>query len=191
MTNDVAEMLAYSREELELVCDELGAKSREQSICHLFYGPENIKSDSKEEKAYLSILVPALRQAGFEVDVIGGSIGVEAWGRARLSNSWSDKIVPLMCAIGDRAGCEYGGWTWEPKGRPNYVARLTPMILAIAFGLSFMFAIDVAFDWYMGDLGDKVTSNIAGRTWRMAIFIAIISVPTAILHDWYERRKYR
>ena len=115
--NDVAEMLALSRKLISEIQHEI-TKLGSQPICHHF-SSEKADYDSPEERQYLNVIIPALTERGLDVDAIGGPFGVEAWERTEPNEAWVSSTVPAMCAIGDKAGCIYQGWSWEPPRVPT------------------------------------------------------------------------
>jgi hypothetical protein len=107
----------------------------------------------------------------------------------RPSEAWSAKTIPNMCALGDKAGCIYEGWSWEPGGRPSYLHRLRPRIVMIALWLSLVFAIELTLSWLSGDIKGGSAGYIALRIFGTLAVIGIGSFVIAAGLEWQRRGK--
>lgn len=190
MKNDVREMQEFADEELDFARRELKLEQGPQWVEHRFSFPDHIKADSKEERSLVLKLAPLLRSRGLEIDVING-LWVVAWENARLSKSWSDRIVEIMCGIADRAGFEYEGWNWDAAGKPTFLRKTLDGAKAVAFGLVVLIAIQFTFDgrWDLWIRGSP--QDIAVRIGVSLLGLAAASILIAGVADWWERRKYR
>jgi hypothetical protein len=124
INNDPATMLALSVEALAVIAKK-AASEEAQRVCHHFapYSDAEHREDLLSAP-YIGPLVGALEElgSGFDIDVVGGSFGVECSEEVSPTEKWVRLRVPQMCQIAEAAGVHYDGWSWEPSGKPPVVA---------------------------------------------------------------------
>ncbi|WP_150125423.1 hypothetical protein [Sphingomonas sp. LM7] len=87
-------------------------------VCfHLNPADYNEEEPWSEEASYNQIAKPLFDAARLplSVDYVGGTSGIEAWENVVPTVEWLHERIPVLVGLADRAGLQFGGWSFEPR----------------------------------------------------------------------------
>lgn len=134
--NDALAMITLGIDALKRI-DLTAAPQTGRYICHHF-SPYAVDATNEEmlTRDDLRGLAAALASSHptFDIDLIGGSFGIECWEDGAPTLEWVKARIPQMCTIAQAAGVHYDGWSWEPPGRQPVAATQSVEVFRVTRG---------------------------------------------------------